>query len=1193
MKGTYFNKLVYCIWIIVVFHPVYSQYNEIKFQHLTVNDGLSQNTVRFIEQDKYGFIWLGTFQGLNRYDGYDFKIYSMNPDDTCSLTSNRIQTTYIDSIGNLWVRTPDGYVHLYNYELDNFTRFPPGKCPPDIDSALQIQENSVKVLTYKNHRFIFTYGSETSRMFEYVDLNTGKSTISEANPFDPTSLHDNYLLDIFLDKDYNLWVGSFSNGVSVADLNRKPFNHYKRNPNETIGIIDNNIRPIYIDEKGIMWIGTRDKGITRFDRKNNTYKNYQHDPQKNSIVGNDIRCIYKDNYGYMWFGTKQGLDYFDPQTETFYNVIMGNVDINWVFGVNEDSHKNLWICTFGGLCKFNRNNKSLKVYNESDGTIINNYLRFFHEDKLGYFWVGSENGGITRLNKINSIDEFEDKFESRHFIHDPLDTNSLSSNRVYVMCEDENGKLWFGTGNGINVFNRETATFLRITSADGLSNDMIVGLLSDLNGYIWASHKRGISRIDNKTYQIMNFDTHDGLQANEFNEDAYFFNLKTREMFFGGPNGINYFYPDSIKENNITPSVFITKLEINDKEVKINKEVEGSVILTKNIILTPEIRLNHRHKRIAIEFTALHFSNPQKNQFKYMLEGFEDKDDDKWINASAENRRAVYSNLKPKKYIFKVMASNPDGVWCKQPATLTIIVRPPWWKTWGFRIVVIILLIGSSILFYQLRMYQLKKQKHVLENKVEQRTEQIKQANTLLEKQKQSIEKSLVSIQTLSKFGQQLTSTLELASINKMVFDYVSNMMEVTNFAVGVYKKKEELLEFSYFIENGNPLPPFNSSLSDKTSCGAWCFNNQKMIFSNHFLDEYPKFIDNLNIRTSEVPKSVIYFPLTTKKSKIGIVTIQSNKENAYSEYEKAIIQNLASYLSIALDNANVYQELAKKNKELTNQTVMLNETNSLLEERQQLIEEQSEELKAKTEELSKTNKKLNQLVATKDKFFSIIAHDLKNPFSSILGFARLLKIRYNVLEEEKKIRFIDSILSSASNLYALLENLLDWSRTQMGSVKYEPEIFSLNEIIKLNIDLVDNMLHIKGNEIKTDIPPDTYIYADKNMINTIIRNLLTNAIKFTEKGTISIIVREESKFAVTHIIDTGSGIEQEKLANLFNIGAVKSTPGTKNESGTGLGLIICKEFIRKNGGELYVESRVGKGSDFYFTVPSTVGDAI
>jgi signal transduction histidine kinase len=284
-----------------------------------------------------------------------------------------------------------------------------------------------------------------------------------------------------------------------------------------------------------------------------------------------------------------------------------------------------------------------------------------------------------------------------------------------------------------------------------------------------------------------------------------------------------------------------------------------------------------------------------------------------------------------------------------------------------------------------------------------------------------------------------------------------------------------------------------------------------------------------------------------------------------------------------------------------------LNESNTVLEERQQFIEEQAEELKIKNEylqeaneqsltkqemiinqaeDLEETNRKLTVLNATKDKLFFFFSHDLKNPFSSILSFSEILLAKFQDLADDKKLKFIQVIHDSSQRVYSLLENLLQWARTQTGNIQFNPEVFDLNEVVDTNYDLAKDILDEKEIAFTKNSPKNILIFADRNMINTVVRNLLGNAIKYTEKGAISVNITRKGNFAAVNVTDSGTGISEAKMTNIFEIEQEKSTTGTKGEKGSGLGLLICKDFVQKNGGEITVKSVQGKGTTFTFTLP-------
>jgi PAS domain S-box-containing protein len=243
---------------------------------------------------------------------------------------------------------------------------------------------------------------------------------------------------------------------------------------------------------------------------------------------------------------------------------------------------------------------------------------------------------------------------------------------------------------------------------------------------------------------------------------------------------------------------------------------------------------------------------------------------------------------------------------------------------------------------------------------------------------------------------------------------------------------------------------------------------------------------------------------------------------------------------------------------------------------------------KKKEEELlAEHTKQLQKLNYTKDKFFSIIAHDLRNPFHSILGFTELLMRNYSDFDDAKKQEFVGLIYESSQHAHNLLENLLQWSRTQTDRIKYNPSKQSLSRIIDETVQVLNASLKKKGLIFSSEIQKDIFVYVDKNMIELVIRNLLSNAIKFTPSGgKISISAKDDGKFLVVSISDTGVGIDPEDLHRLFQFEEFHTTTGTAGEPGTGLGLIICQEFIKKHGGEITIKSELDKGSTFTFTLP-------
>jgi signal transduction histidine kinase len=292
-----------------------------------------------------------------------------------------------------------------------------------------------------------------------------------------------------------------------------------------------------------------------------------------------------------------------------------------------------------------------------------------------------------------------------------------------------------------------------------------------------------------------------------------------------------------------------------------------------------------------------------------------------------------------------------------------------------------------------------------------------------------------------------------------------------------------------------------------------------------------------------------------------------------------------------AINFANLYRYIAKPWDQDDLEMTVKEAIKSFYNERE--IKEKNIELAELNAGLEKKveqrTKELKDLNATKDKFFSIIAHDLKNPFNALMGFSALLIEDYDSFDDDEKKDLIQTMGDASENAYKLLQNLLEWSRSQTGSISWNPEIIHLDKIVTETINLLQNQAMNKNITIKGIVPANTSVYADSNMITTVIRNLMSNALKYTPKGgEIKLFASQQNNFIEVTIEDNGIGIRKENKEKLFRIDVNFSTNGTDNETGTGLGLILCREFVEKNGGKIWVESEEGKGSKFKFTLPLT-----
>lgn len=388
-----------------------------------------------------------------------------------------------------------------------------------------------------------------------------------------------------------MWFGTFD-GLARYDGNRvKTYRHERDDPYSLSG---NAVKEVHSDHKGVLWAGTWGDGLNRFDRETEGFIRFRHDPDDpRSLSDNTILTIYEDRAGTLWIGTLAGLNKYDRETREFTRYRHDPADPNTV------NHDNVGI-----------------VY----------------EDRAGVLWIGSL-GGLNRLEPGTG--------KITRYRHDPADPDTLSQNSVTAICEDRRGDLWIGTlGGGLDKFDREHERFVHHTSKEGLPSDSVFGIKEDdANGDLWLSTTRGLSCFDPLAKTFRNYDVNDGLQGNSFFALGAQRKGRDGELFFGGSNGMNAFFPEQIKDNPHIPPVVITDFRLANKPVSIG----GDSVLKKSILETGHLTLSYRDRVFSFEFAALNYRASEKNRYKYKMEGFETE----WNESDRSRPFAVYTNLDP------------------------------------------------------------------------------------------------------------------------------------------------------------------------------------------------------------------------------------------------------------------------------------------------------------------------------------------------------------------------------------------------------------------------------------------------------------------------------------------------------------------------------------------------------------------
>jgi signal transduction histidine kinase/ligand-binding sensor domain-containing protein/DNA-binding response OmpR family regulator len=721
----------------------------IRYMHNPDDPGsISSDYVYSIYEDYSGNLWIGTESGLNLFDRStdSFVCYKNIPGDSTSISSNIVTAVFQDSKSNLWVGTIDGGLNLFNRVKNNFIRFMHNPDDPNSLSHNKVTRicedkfgnlwittlgGGLNKLIYKNGSTLpvfvsFRYNTNDPSSLSdddiasiFIDDNNVmwlgtwggglNKTVSNLNdpilsfinfkndPDDPNSLGSNNVYAIYQDNTGLIWIGNWGGSLNIINLKQKKIDHYYRKTNDPNSLSANGVMSVFEDKEGIIWIGTWDGGLNRWDRNSNKFTHYKYNKNDPfSLNDNTVSAVYEDKKGNLWIGTwNNGLNKFDRKTERFYYYKHDpenpfSISNNRILSIKEDNSGTLWIGTYyGGLNNFNpKTEKFIHYKNNKDdpNSLSSTDVHSLLFDRSGILWIGPKTGCLNSLDlKTKTFTRYQ---------HDSNNPNSISHNKLSCMYEDRSGTLWIGTQDGgLNRFDRETGKFKSYRAKDGLAHEYVMGILEDDKGNLWISTSGGLSKFNIAAESFRNYYVEDGLQNNEFEELSAYTRLRSGEMIFGGPNGFNIFYPDSIIDNTHIPPVYITDFKLFNKSIPTGfNSPGGHIILNKSITFSEQIELNHSDNVFTLEFAALDFQAPNKNNYAFMLEGF----DKEWIYTDAGNASATYTNLDPGEYIFRVKGSNNDRVWNEQGASLKIIVLPPWWRA-NLAYIFYFLLVGGTI----------------------------------------------------------------------------------------------------------------------------------------------------------------------------------------------------------------------------------------------------------------------------------------------------------------------------------------------------------------------------------------------------------------------------------------------------------------------------------------------------------------
>ncbi len=1192
------------------------RFNGKEFEVFTKKQGLLDNLIRGLHQDKFGNIWIASSTGVSKYDGSEFVnytyeegvanghyfgldsdkdgkvwLYGMDNQgirkilyledekfhdivgDYPELTEkNTIFWVYKDKSDKLNIITKNGLFTLNGNRL--------------VRSPLQdlIPENHIAIPFLEDRSGYLWLASGTGTTIKKIYRLKDEELISIELPSEIDTQNINDALE---DSKGNIWLSSFGVGVwkLVMDENGVVSS---QTFNRSNGLPNNRISNILEDREGNIWFGSNGGGLIKYSSDKFVALSLE-----DGLSTEIIWSLTQDSRGDYWFGTAGGavIKYDGTTIENVVTeeespvsfvkkflalengkLLIGSLNglwtydgvrftkVNQVYGLPETAKigdiikdgNELLISVYGkGIARYNGRETTF-ITSENDG-IATNHMDHLMKDSKGNIWMASKSSGVTRYraDPLNALDPQEGAEEEK--VKNFNSQNGLNNDYIIQIAEDKTGNLWFASyGGGLNIY--DGSQFSYLDTEGGLTSDNIYSVIADDEGNIWAGTQNGVDKIvindQGAVISITNFDKYDGFTGIESNSMA---NFKDAEgnLWFGTINGVMRYNPAADRMNPTPPVTNITKMKLFFKDVDWNESSYQKYLSGVNNWhkLPIDLSLPYDMNHVSFNFEALSFQVPEKVKYQWRLQGL-DKD---WSPVTSKTE-AVYANLAPGNYTFEVKASNNDGVWNESPASFSFNISPPWWGTWWFRALMLVLFTGSGILFYKWRVRSIRQKKDELEKMVAQKTQEVVKQKDEILVQSRKLEESYHNLELLSEVGKSITANLCVSSIIETVYENINSLMKAEVFWIGIYQPDKQAIEFQGGLEDGEKLPNFCCTLADDDRLAIWCFKNQKEVFINDYSVEYNKYTNKeLDAIAGKPTQSIIYVPLISQGRSFGVLSVQSYEKNAYDEHHLSIIRNIAVHTKIALENASAYEKISEQSRDL-------------------LV--QKEQIESNNQELLELNKEKNHLIG-------IVAHDLRNPLTSALTIGGLLKTGEQLTEEQRE--YTDHMLNAMERMNDMVNRILDIKAIESKSIEMDLESTNLLEVMN---EVQENFKDaLKNKQLDLQLCQEQCNYfamVDRNYLTQVYENLVSNAIKFSPpQRKIVVDFEQNNGHVITEVRDQGPGLTEEDKQRLFQKYQTLSAQPTGGEQSTGLGLSIVKKYVEAMNGKVWVESEQGQGAAF------------
>lgn len=1060
MKKTLLITL--CVSIMCIYKTnIINAYDDINFKNITIEDGLSQASAEVVFQDSKGYIWIGTNDGLNRYNGYDFKVYSYERESKNSIVNNYIIDIKEDEKGNIWVGTANG-VSKIDTKNDCITNYLEGEENGNLSNY-----NIGDILITKDGRVIIA----TSNGLNIYNEKEDKFERILQNESDLTSQLINGIVE---DDEGNIWIGT-KNGLNKVDKNYNTIKKFYNNDHKN-SVSTSVIYKLCYDKKGYIWVGSLNSGLSRVNIKTNEIDTYKHDSKNNkSIPDNAVKNMLRDSRGNFWVGTDDGLAKFNDTTEEFTvykHKIYDKTSLvaNEIFSIMEDKTGLIWVGTYSGISIFDPDN-NIEHYKSdpmNNNSINDNVIQGIFEDEDGLLWVGTNSKGV------NIIDRSTDTIINSSIQYDESNTSNYSIRDITGVGE----KIYIATDNGINVINKKTKDIDLYLEEDNLANNNVRDLFLDSKGYLWIGTTQGISILNTADDTIVDYSY---ILENSNLNDTY----------------VSSIYEDS--EGNYYIGLFLEggliKIDANNNNHTLYKFTENENSISSNSIrdimedkegniwIATSYGLNKINKKNGyIENYTTKSGLPNNNIYGILI----DDENNPWVSTNAgiakldinSNKFQIYDitdGLQGKEFNGNASFKNKEGE----------------------------LLFGGI---------------------------------------------NGLNVFDPEKMGQSKTNeniVLEEFGVKGSIYKNI----EGKNF-----KHDENLIKFKYFLAD---------------------YKNTKSIQYHYKLegiDQTWNITDDNEITYTNLNPGDYTFKI---KAKNYDGTMSDEKVVKFKIDKPIWRSNLAIVIYIFIAIILIYANMNKVKRLDT------------------LVENRTKQLR---DEMTKNNILLNKVInleRNKNNYFINLSHELRTPLNVVSSTIQLiceLNKKDENISKEKIDYYMNVMNKNSKRLLNLINNIIDSTKIQneqyVMNIKPNDIVYLVEETA---LGLTD---YAKSNGIKIIIDPEVeekIVECDYYEIERCIVNLISNAIKFTpEDGEISISIKDLGDKVLISVKDSGIGIEEQYHKVIFDRFNQIIDVHTEVKGGSGLGLTITKQIIDVHKGKIYVESEIGKGSNFVIILPTT-----